>query len=71
MLAESVNCLALLGILVEDVVLLKGFKLLQKASPLAHFLAYVHRILERLVPENKNILNFNEEPKRKTDLTGI
>ena len=71
MLAESVNCLALLGILVEDVVLLKGFKLLQKAPSLPHLLADVHRILERLVPENKNILNFNEEPKRKTDLTGI
>ena len=71
MLAESVNCLALLGILVEDVVLLKGFKLLQKAPSLPHLLADVHCILECLVPENKNILNSNEEPKRKMDLTGI
>ena len=53
MLAVSVNCFALLGVLVEDVVLLKRFKLLQKAPPLSHLLANVHRIPECLVPDNK------------------
>ena len=67
MLAESVNCLALLGILMEDVLLLKGFKLLQKAPSLPHLLADVHRILESLVPENKKACELNEgenDPKK-------
>ena len=74
MLAESVDCFALLGILMEDVVLLKCFKLLQETSPLAHLLAYVHRILESLVPENKEACKLKEEvkdPKKERDLTGI
>ena len=63
MLTVSLNRFALLGILVEDVVLLKCFKLLQKAPPLSHLLANVHRIPERLVPDNKRFQA--EENQRK------
>ena len=56
MLAVSVNRFAFLGVLVEDVVLLKRFKLLQKAPPLSHLLANVHRIPECLVPANLKLL---------------
>ena len=50
MFAVSVDGFALLGVFVEDVVLLKSLELLQEASSLPHLLADVHGILESLVP---------------------
>ena len=61
MLAVSVNRFALLGVLMEDVILLECFKLLQETSTLSHLFADVHRILECLVP----VFKYQRLPKAK------
>ena len=65
MLTKCLYCLALLGISMEDVILLKCFKLSKEASPLPQFLADIHGVIKGAIPKSQVLdMRIKELPDR-------